>query len=235
MLACIAFDETARHDADLTLRDLEAKGAAADTVERAKEYEGTAMAVQPDDLATIIYTSGTTGSPKGVMLSHDNIHSNVEGTRRVVPIENDVAISFLPLSHIFERMGDYWFFATGTTVAYVESFEKVSEAMSEVRASVALSVPRLYEKMYARVLENALSGERLRKRIFFWARAVADRWANEKLAGRNPGAFLGAQYALAQRLVFSKLKARTGGRLRYFVSGARPSPPRSTSSSTPRA
>ena len=191
-------------------------------MERAKEYERTAMDVQPDDLATIIYTSGTTGSPKGVMLSHDNIHSNVEGTRRVVPIENDVAISFLPLSHIFERMGDYWFFATGTTVAYVESFEKVSEAMSEVRPTIALSVPRLYEKMYARVLENALAGSAIKKRIFFWARAVADRWANETLAGRKPGKFLAAQYALAQRLVFSKLKARTGGRLRYFFSGGAP-------------
>jgi len=222
LLHVIAFDETARHDADLTLRDLEAKGASADTVDRATEYERMAMDVRPDDLATIIYTSGTTGSPKGVMLSHDNIHSNVEGTRRVVPIENDVAISFLPLSHIFQRMGDYWFFATGTMIAYVESFEKVSEAMSEVRPTIALSVPRLYEKMYARVLENALSGGAIKKRIFFWARAVADRWADETLAGRKPGALVGAQYALAQRLVFSKLKARTGGRLRYFVSGGAP-------------
>ena len=222
LLHVIAFDEAARHDADLTLRDLEAKGASADTVERAREYEQMAMDVQPDALATIIYTSGTTGSPKGVMLTHDNIHSNIEATRRVVPIENDVAISFLPLCHIFERMGDYWFFVTGTSVAYVESFEKVSEALAEVRPTIALSVPRLYEKMYARVLENALAGGALKKRIFFWARAVADRWANETLAGRKPGTFLGAQYALAQRLVFSKLKARTGGRLRYFVSGGAP-------------
>ena len=218
----IAFDEAARHDANLTLRDLEAKGAALDTVERAADYERAAMDVGPDDLATIIYTSGTTGAPKGVMLSHDNIHSNVEATRRVVPIENDVALSFLPLSHIFERMGDYWFFATGTTISYVESFDFVPLAMQEVRPSVALSVPRLYEKMYARVLENALAGGAIRKRIFFWARAVADRWANEKLAGREPGALLGAQYDLAQRLVFSKLKARTGGRMRFFVSGGAP-------------
>ena len=218
----IAFDEAARHDANLTLRDLEAKGAALDTVERAADYERAAMDVGPDDLATIIYTSGTTGAPKGVMLSHDNIHSNVEATRRVVPIENDVALSFLPLSHIFERMGDYWFFATGTTISYVESFDFVPLAMQEVRPSVALSVPRLYEKMYARVLENALAGGAIRKRIIFWARAVADRWANEKLAGREPGALLGAQYDLAQRLVFSKLKARTGGRMRFFVSGGAP-------------
>jgi long-chain acyl-CoA synthetase len=101
----IAFDESARSDANITLRDLEAKGAAADTTERAAEYERSAMAVSPNDLATIIYTSGTTGAPKGVMLSHDNIHSNVEGTRRVVPIENDVAISFLPLCPHFPAHG----------------------------------------------------------------------------------------------------------------------------------
>ena len=141
----IAFDEKARHSADMTLRDLEAKGAAEDTVERAAAYEQLAQSVGPNDLATIIYTSGTTGAPKGVMLTHDNIHSNVEATRRVVPIENDVALSFLPLSHIFERMGDYWFFATGTTIAYVENFDHVPIAMQEVRPSIALSVPRLYE------------------------------------------------------------------------------------------
>ena len=218
----IAFDDNAKHDADLTLRDLEAKGASADTPERAAEYERAAMAVAPDDLATIIYTSGTTGAPKGVMLSHDNIHSNVTATRRVVPIENDVATSFLPLCHIFERMGDYWFFATGTTIAYVDSFEHVPQALTEVRPTIALSVPRLYEKMYAKVLENALAGGAPKRRIFFWARAVADRWANEKLAGRQPGGLLALQYAIAQKLVFSKLKARTGGRLRYFVSGGAP-------------
>src|SRR5688572_704016 len=218
----IAFDESARSDVNMTLRDLEAKGAAADTTDRATEYERSALAVSPNDLATIIYTSGTTGAPKGVMLSHDNIHSNVEATRRVVPIENDVAISFLPLCHIFERMGDYWFFTTGTTIAYVDNFDLVPTAMQEVKPSIALSVPRLYEKMYARVLENALAGGALKKRIFFWARAVADRWADEKLAGREPGGLLALQYSLAQRLVFSQLKARTGGRMRYFVSGGAP-------------
>ena len=225
LLHVIAFEEAARHDANVTLRDLEAKGAAQDTVDRATEYERNALSVGPGDLATIIYTSGTTGAPKGVMLTHDNIHSNVDATRRVIPIQNDVALSFLPLSHIFERMGDYWFFATGTSIAYVENFDFVPLAMQEVRPTIALSVPRLYEKMYARVLENALAGGPVRKRIFFGARAVADRWADEKLAGRKPGAVLAAQYALAQRLVFSKLKARTGGRMRYFVSGGAPLSP----------
>jgi long-chain acyl-CoA synthetase len=221
----IAFDDAARGDADLTLHDLEAKGASIDTGDRPAEYERNAMAVAPDDIATIIYTSGTTGNPKGVMLSHDNIHSNVQSSCKVLPIGDDVAISFLPLSHIFERMGDYLYFRTGTTVSYVEGVDLVPVAMQEVRPTIAFSVPRLYEKMYARVLENALAGSAIKKRIFVWARAVADRWADEMLAGRTPGALLGAQYAIAQKLVFSKLKARTGGRLRYFVSGGAPLAP----------
>lgn len=221
----IAFDDTVRHQADLTFRELEAKGAIVDAPDRATAWERAATSVMPADLATIIYTSGTTGAPKGVMLSHDNIHSNVMATRRVIPIDGDTGLSFLPLSHIFERMGDYWYFATGTTIAYVESFDLVPIAMQEVRPTIALSVPRLYEKMYARVLENALAGGAVRKRIFFWARAVGERWADQTLAGREPGGLLGLQYALAQRLVFSKLQQRTGGRMRFFVSGGAPLAP----------
>ena len=182
--------------------------------------------MQPPDLATIIYTSGTTGAPKGVMLTHDNFYSNIQAAcKTVVMTGADVALSFLPLSHIFERTGDYWFFTTGTTIAYVESFDLVPVAMSEVRPTIAMSVPRLYEKMYARVLENALSGGAVKKRIFFWARAVAERFANARLAGHQPSGWLAAQYALAQRLVFSKLQQRTGGRLRFFVSGGAPLAP----------
>lgn len=218
----IVFDEAARPHGDLTLREVEARGAALDTPERRTEYEREALAVGPDDLMTIIYTSGTTGSPKGVMLSHDNLHSNVMATREVIPMKNDIALSFLPLSHIFERMGDYWFFATGTTLAYVANFELVPAALQEVRPTIALSVPRLYEKMYARVLENAVAGGALKKRIFDWARSVGERWADEKLAGRQPSGVLSLKYALAHKLVFSKLRDRTGGRLRYFVSGGAP-------------
>ena len=219
----IVFDQAAASLGDQTLAQLEAVGQAADTPDRAAAYEREARAVLPADVATIIYTSGTTGAPKGVMLTHDNFWSNVSATRDVIPMEgNEVALSFLPLSHIFERTGDYWFFATGTSIAYVESFDLVPICMQEVRPTIAMSVPRLYEKMYARVLENALSGGALTKRVFFWARAVADRWADQKLAGREPAGLLALQYALAQKLVFSKLKARTGGRLRYFVSGGAP-------------
>jgi len=221
----IVFDAAAAKQADMTLDALEERGAAADTQERAAAFRETALRVKPNDLATIIYTSGTTGEPKGVMLSHDNIYSNVAATRNAIVMREDVALSFLPLSHIFQRMGDYWFLATGTCIAYVDSFDLVPLAMSQVRPTIAMSVPRLYEKMYARVLENALAGGAVKKRIFFWARGVADRWADEKLAGREPRGFLALQYAVAQRLVFSKLKARTGGRLRYFVSGGAPLAP----------
>jgi long-chain acyl-CoA synthetase len=222
----IVFDRSAAASADTTLEALERRGAAGDSPARAAAFRAEALQVKPNDLATIIYTSGTTGEPKGVMLSHDNIYSNVAATRNALVMRgDDVSLSFLPLSHILQRMGDYWFLATGTSIAYVDSFDLVPLAMAQVRPTIAISVPRLYEKMYARVLENALSGGAVKKRIFFWARGVADRWADEKLAGREPRGLLELQYEIAQKLVFSKLKARTGGRLRYFVSGGAPLAP----------
>jgi len=213
--------------ADLTLADVEARGAAVDSPERAARWKADALAVKPGDLATLIYTSGTTGLPKGVMLSHDNIYSNVAATKTVLPVElgREVTLSFLPLCHSFERMGDYLYWAVGAAIHYVDSFDTVPIALQETQPTLAMSVPRLYEKMYARVFENALASGAFKKRIFFWARAVADRWADHVLAGRTPHGPLAWQYALAQRLVFSKLKARTGGRIRYFVSGGAPLSP----------
>ena len=212
---------------NMSIAELEKRGAEGDTSLSIATYKEDALTVKPDDLATIIYTSGTTGEPKGVMLTHDNIYSNVESSRRAIPFEGrDVGLSFLPLSHIFERMaGHYMMFATGTSIAYAESIDTVAANMGEVRPTLVLSVPRLYEKMYARILETALTGGFLKKKIFFWARGVAERWANEKLAGKEPGGLLAWQYAIAQKLVFSKLKTRTGGRLRYFVSGGAPLSP----------
>ena len=226
-LKCVVTFAADGAGADMTLSALEAKGAAVDNDARRGIYLDRANAVKPDDLATIIYTSGTTGEPKGVMLSHDNLFSNVAAGRAQIPFAgDDTALSFLPLSHVFERMaGHYLMFATGTSIAYAESVDTVSANLVEVRPTLVLSVPRLYEKMYARVLENALSSGGAKKRIFFWARAVAERWADVKLAGGEPGGLLAMQYRLAQKLVFSKLQARTGGRLRYFVSGGAPLAP----------
>jgi long-chain acyl-CoA synthetase len=223
----IGFDTQRHAGVDLTLAELEARGASAETPDRIAAYRKSADAVKPTDVATIIYTSGTTGDPKGVMLTHDNIFSNVRAARAVVPFAGeDICLSFLPLSHIFERMaGHYMMLDTGTSIAYAESLEKVRDNLPEVRPTLVLSVPRLYEKMYAAVLEKALAGSFVKKQIFFWARRVADRWADTKLSGGTPQGLLAFQYALAQRLVFSKLKARTGGRLRYFVSGGAPLAP----------
>ncbi len=212
--------------ADMSLAELETRGAAVENAESLVRYRESADAVQPGDLATLIYTSGTTGPPKGVMLTHDNIHSNVEATRGKLPFEgDDVALSFLPLSHIFQRTGDYLMFATGSSIAYAQGLDTVPINMQEVRPTMVFSVPRLYEKMYARVLQNALASGFVKKRIFFWARDVADRWADDTLAGRKPGKVLARKYAIAQKLVFSKIRERTGGRLRYFVSGGAPLAP----------
>ena len=214
-------------NADTTLAALEASGETVDNEARRVAYRARALAVRPGDVATLIYTSGTTGEPKGVMLTHDNIYSNVIASASAIPFAGDDAcLSFLPLSHIFERMGGhYLMFHTGTSIAYAESIDTVPINMSEVRPTLLMSVPRLYEKMYARILDNALSGGGVKKRIFFWARGVADRWADVKLAGGTPHGALAVQYRLAQKLVFSKLKARTGGRLRYMVSGGAPLAP----------
>src|SRR5947207_404075 len=223
----VGFSASRDDGVDLAMAQLEAKGAAAESAASIAAYRSAADMVRPDDLATLIYTSGTTGEPKGVMLTHDNIYSNVMASAVQVPfVGDDTCLSFLPLSHIFERMaGHYLMMATGTSIAYAESIDTVPIDMQLVKPTLVLSVPRLYEKMYARVLVNALAGGALKKRIFFWARAVADRWATERLAGREPGGLLGMQYRIAQRLVFSKLKARTGNRLRYFVSGGAPLAP----------
>lgn len=221
----IAFNKTASPGVT-SFADLEQLGANGETKEMIAEYRRDADAVQPGDLATLIYTSGTTGQPKGVMLTHDNIHSNVAGTRDKIPFEGrDVSLSFLPLSHIFQRMGDYMMFATGTSIAYAENFDSVPTNLQEVRPTIVLSVPRLYEKMYARVLQNALAGGAVKKRIFFWARKVAERRADLILSGGKPGWMLSKEYAVAEKLVFSKLQERTGGRLRYFVSGGAPLAP----------
>ena len=214
--------------ADLTLAELEARGATVDTDARRAAYRERARGVKPDDVATLIYTSGTTGEPKGVMLTHDNLFSNVMASATAIPFEatGDIGLSFLPLSHIFERMaGHYLMFHVGCSIAYAESMDTVPIDMQTVQPTLVLSVPRLYEKMYARVLENALAGGAVKKRIFYWARGVADRWADVTLAGGTPKGLLALQYRVAQKLVFSKLQARTGGRLRYFVSGGAPLAP----------
>lgn len=222
----IGFAATKADGCDLTLAELEASGAAVDSPAEAERFKRDALAVSPDALLTLIYTSGTTGNPKGVMLTQDNVASNCAASDSMIPIGNDdLALSFLPLSHIFERMGAYYLFGRGVSIAFAESIDTVPVNMTETHPTIMLSVPRLYEKIFARVLENAIAAGGLKKRIFFWARAAGERWAEERLAGRTPGPLLAWQYGVAQKLVFSKLKERTGGNMRVFVSGGAPLSP----------
>ena len=184
-----------------------------------------AAEVQPEDLATFIYTSGTTGDPKGVMLTHGNLVSNVlsAGAPFAELGPADTALSFLPLCHVFERMGGYYMMLhLGVTIAYAESVEKVPENMLEVRPSLMLSVPRLYEKIYARVHEKVAADSKARQAIFRWGLSVGREMFRHRVLGTPPGPALRAKAALAQALVFKKIQARTGGRLRIFISGGAP-------------
>lgn len=184
----------------------------------------SAKEVTPNDLLTLIYTSGTTGNPKGVMLTHNNLVSNVKSGRKAISVsEEDVFLSFLPLSHSFERMvGHYTAFSAGSTVYYAESIDTVAENMGEVHPTVMTSVPRLYEKMYAKVLDKVSNDSPLKQKIFWWALGVGKRAAKLIQRNQQPTGLLALKFKIADKLVFSKLKERVGGRIRYFVSGGAP-------------
>jgi long-chain acyl-CoA synthetase len=217
----IAFDAGGAGDGVIALADLEAQGRAA--APRAPRFRDEALAVRPDDLATLIYTSGTTGPPKGVMLSHNNIWSNVAAAVDALRVsERDSCLAVLPLSHILERMVDYYFWHVGVTINYAESIEAFAQNLLEVRPTVVVGVPRVYEKVYARVLEKALSGGALRRGLFLWAKRAGEEWAAHRLSGITVPLGLRLKHAIADRLVFGKLRQRTGGRVKLFVSGGAP-------------
>ena len=174
-----------------------------------------------EDIATIIYTSGTTGAPKGVMLTHANFISNLEACTSLIDIgETDVLLSFLPLSHVFERLGGHYVpLFSGAKVAYAESPFTVAQNMQEVMPTVMLSVPRLYETMHDRILRAVQAGSSLKQKIFHWGVSVGSAVSSAVQQGRKPSAILQLKARIADKLVFAKLKAATGGRLRFFVSG----------------
>jgi long-chain acyl-CoA synthetase len=223
----ITLDPIDRHDgSSMTARSLVDLGKRM----RAERPDAVAERLErmgPEHTATILYTSGTTGRPKGVMLSHRNLVTNVVDSLACFPIASeDVHLSFLPLSHSFERTAGYYIMLyAGATIAYAESVDTVPQNMAEVRPTVMTSVPRLYEKMYARVLQGASEAGGLKKHLVFWARSVGIAWAEKKVTGARIGAGLALRHGLADRLVFAKIRQRTGGRLRFFVSGGAPLAP----------
>ncbi len=218
----ITFDRDATGPDVLPFTDLVNCGRKA--VPRYPAWQAEAQEVRPEDLATIIYTSGTTGDPKGVMLTHGNITSNVVSSLTAFSIDGrDDTLSFLPLSHIFERMaGHYLMLYAGATIGYATSADTVAAEMAEVRPTVMTAVPRFYEKIFGRVLDSALSGSPVKRRIFLWARKSGETWVDYVVARRPVPAGVALRRRLAERLVFRKLQQRTGGRIRFFISGGAP-------------
>lgn len=186
-----------------------------------QEFETAMSRVEPDDLASLIYTSGTTGTPKGVMLTHRNFGSSVEDNPLQVTT-HDVCLSFLPLSHVAERVADYIFFYGGATIAYAESIDAVPKNMQEVRPTMALGVPRFFEKIHAKVMAAVTAGSPFRRRLFEWGLRTGARALPHRAGGGAPPLLLRLQNAVADFLVFRKLRKRLGGRFRLFVSGSAP-------------
>ena len=188
-------------------------------------YEDGAAAVKPEDIASIIYTSGTTGVPKGVVLTHGNFMSNVKALDTVVDFNvGDTILSFLPLSHVLERMTTFAFLSKGCSIGYAESIETVAQNLLEVRPTIMVSVTRLFEKMYAKVMDNVRASSGLKKKIFFWGVRVGTQASQASLKHESPGPGLRFRHRLARRLVHSKILAKTGGRVKFFVSGGAPLP-----------
>jgi len=188
-----------------------------------REFRDRARAVRPDELATIIYTSGTTGEPKGVMLSHANLVSNVKAGAHVLQLtEQDVALSFLPLSHSFERTVSYIYLLSGVTVIFAESFDTIGRDLLRVRPTLLTGVPRVYEKLHGRIMEKGEAEPGLKGSIFSWAVRAGTARGVAALRGRSVGLLGSLQASVADRLVFAKIREGLGGRIRYLVSGSAP-------------
>ena len=211
---------------DLSFRHLEELG----RQNPYKNWEFTWHSIHRDDLLTIIHTSGTSGKPRGVMLTHGNFLANIEAVKfwLIEVTADDLALSYLPLSHVFERMaGHYTLLSAGTTIAYAESIEKLPENLKEIRPTIMTSVPRFFEKVYARVMEQIDKGTPLRKKIFNWALNVGIERYEYYLNSRIDDLILGSampkplqrRWKIADRLVYQKVKKELGGRIRGMVSG----------------
>jgi long-chain acyl-CoA synthetase len=218
----VLFDGSSDAPGVSTLASVEARGR--ELAGSRDDWQHDASEVTPDDLATLIYTSGTTGEPKGVMLSHGNITSNVVAALEVFDIgPGDSCLSFLPLCHMFERMvGHYSMLQGGAVINYASSIDAMAQELQEVHPTILASVPRIYEKVHAAILAKGASGGPLSRAIFNWSRDVGDERLTARLSGRT--ASLGNQLAfpMADALVFRKVRQRLGGSIRFMISGSAP-------------
>src|SRR6267142_985336 len=187
-------------------------------------YRLRSSQVLPGQLASIIYTSGTTGEPKGVMLTHNNFCSNATdvGSDFNLHSQQDVAISFLPLAHVYGRTLDYIYLFQAVSIAYVEVVEQLAQALKEVRPTVMAAVPRVFEKIYAKLMEQGSQQTGLKRKIFYWAIRTAEQTALWRCGETNVSPILKLDWFLADKLVYSKIREGTGGRLRIVSSGGAP-------------
>ncbi len=190
-----------------------------------QEIQKRTSEIEEENICSIIYTSGTTGDPKGVMLTHKNFMSNATEAAKIIMASQDVGLelSFLPLSHVLERVVYYALVVvTGKTVAYAESIETITKNLLEVKPTILASVPRIYEKIYTKVLDGVHSAPPLRQKIFNWALKVGKEYYEANKYGKGLSYILEVEHKLAEKLVFSKIKAKTGGNLTTLVSGGAP-------------
>ena len=207
----------------MTFKDVVAKGKAEEEQHGRARFDELRAKPGPDDLATLVYTSGTTGNPKGAMLTHGNITSNVVAGIEVMPIRpGDVALSILPLSHILERTADFAYYYVGACVAYAESVLKTADNLQEIRPDVFAGVPRLFEKMRVRIMDNVAAAPKVRQKIFFWALGIAEKRLPYIIERKSMPAGLALQSAIADKLVFRKITDKLGGKVRFVLSGGAP-------------
>ncbi len=190
------------------------------SLESTIDIQAEAAKAKSDDVVTIIYTSGTTGIPKGVMLTHQNLVSNIQGALAALPPIgfHDVFLSFLPLSHSFERIAMYFLFYAGASVGFAESIESIPDNMLEIRPTIITGVPRFYERMYGRIMRSREKMPPLKQKMFDWAMHIGSE-CGKRLEGGHPSMRALLERPLADLLVLKKIRARTGGRVRFFVSG----------------
>jgi long-chain acyl-CoA synthetase len=179
-------------------------------------------AIVPSDLSCLIYTSGTTGIPKGVMLTHYNLTENVRASLEQIRVleKTDIFLSFLPLSHVFERTATYHIcLYEGCTISFAQSLDLLAKNMAEVKPTIMCCVPRLLERIHDRAMKNGLSAGGAKTKIFVWALSIGKKYRLKQENGKKPGILLRNQHKIAEKLVFSKIKERTGGRLKFLISG----------------